>query len=92
MFLLNASDVAVALQRCDQMVALGELEAAVLKAAQIVAEKTNTTVRALDRFGMTQDGFGGLCVGFTPNWLGQPMPVEFIGLDTEEEWGRHWPW
>ncbi len=84
---LNASDLAVALQRAGAKSELRTFEAACVAAAEALERRLGVdAVTDAGEHGLTQDGFGGLCIPFYARTPGQPLPDEFEGLDSADEW------
>lgn len=81
--LLSASDLAVACHRLGLTTQQKLLEKAAQAAAEAIAEKLNISI-ASD--ASTEDGFGGLCVGFAPSHDGQACPDDIADLDEGSDW------
>lgn len=84
---LNASDLAIALKMTGMTDELAALEFVVSNAAIALAAKLGVTCDVdPGEYGLTQPGFGGLCIPFAPAFKGQPMPEALEELDSAEEW------
>lgn len=87
MYQLNANDIAVALLRSGLTKELEAFERAAVAAAEALAVHHDVEFNAYPGdYGLTQDGFGGLCIPFFPKRADQKLPEAFEGLDSADEW------